>query len=517
MALTENVTDPSLLALLRSDLAAASYTVDRLEDLWGAEAAAALRRSHRVPALRAINAAPPTPLGTLARLFVLGLPTDAAMLTAALPSLGVPGAVELKIVASDGGLVVPLVDLQPHSAVDAQGVIAWWILSDLTELSVGGALREDHVLGIGGASTTLCGLMIGDPVESALDLGTGCGIQAMHASRHAIRVVATDISERALNFASMNAELNGIDTIEFRLGSLFEPVAGERFDQIVSNPPFVITPRTTDVPAYEYRDGGMVGDDLVRAVVAGVADHLEPGGVAQLLGNWEYRVATAEADVVREDGLERVGGWIDDTRLDGWVVERERQDAALYAETWIRDGGRRSPVETERLTGLWLDDFASRGVSEVGFGYLLLRHPSGPSRLRRLERLDGPLGHNATGLGGSVAATAAAHDWLTLRDDAHLLSEHLAIASDVTEERHYWPGEEHPTVMTLRQGGGFGRSMPLDTELAAFVGTCDGDLPVAAIIDAIAQLLEVDAATLRSHLLPSIRELVLTGFLAPAA
>ncbi|NRD08293.1 hypothetical protein HRF29_04940 [Rathayibacter agropyri] len=43
--------------------------------------------------------------------------------------------------------------------------------------------------------------------------------------------------------------MNGIENIEFRLGSLYEPVAGERFDQIVTNPPFVITPRVDGVPS----------------------------------------------------------------------------------------------------------------------------------------------------------------------------------------------------------------------------------------------------------------------------
>jgi hypothetical protein len=84
----------------------------------------------------------------------------------------------------------------------------------------------------------------------------------------------------------------------------------------------------------------------------------------------------------------------------------------------------------------------------------------------------------------------------------------------VTEERHYWPGAEDPTVMTLHQGGGFGRSVPLDTGLAAFVGACDGELSVRAIVAAIAQLLDVDAAALGAELLPRIRELVITGFLS---
>jgi hypothetical protein len=87
------------------------------------------------------------------------------------------------------------------------------------------------------------------------------------------------------------------------------------------------------------------------------------------------------------------------------------------------------------------------------------------------------------------------------------------IAGDVTEERHYWPGDEHPTVMDLRQGGGFGRTFPLGTALAAVVGACDGDLPLGAICSAVAQLLAVDEHELLAEVLPSIRELAVTGLL----
>lgn len=506
MALNGGVTSPPPIARLRRDLDDAGFSVETLADRWGAEAEAALHRGHRVPALRALRDR--DVVSTLARFFVLGVAVAHDELDAALPNLGVDGAIELGVAAraglSDSGDIHPLLDLRPYRFVDSRGVGGWWILSDLGEIAIGHALREDHVLGVGGASTTLSGLMMQAPVDSALDLGTGCGIQAMHLSRHARRVVATDISPRALQIAKLNADLNGIDNIEFRHGNLFEPVTGERFDHIVSNPPFVITPRVPGVPTYEYRDGGMVGDALVEAVVTGAADHLTERGVAQLLGNWEYRGS--------DDAFERLQAWLE--RTDAWVIEREVQDAPLYAETWIRDGGTRPGAEFDALYAAWLEDFTARDVRSIGFGYITLRGTPSPT-LRRLERVPGTLGHNPTGLGEHLASCLAAHDWQTARDDDALARSHLTVAGDVTEERHYWPGAEHPTVMTLHQGSGFGRSVPLDTALAAFVGACDGELSVGAIVGALAQLLEADEAALRSDLLPSIRELLVTGFLAP--
>lgn len=496
------------LAALRSDLESARFRVDHLEALWGAAAEEALRRGNRVPAHRAL-AASDSPAATLARLFILGELGDPDAVAAALPSLGLAGAETLGLATITAGRVRPLADLRPYAFVDPQGAGEWWIASDLGELATGGALRIDHVLGVGGASTTLAGLQFTDRVATALDLGTGCGIQALHARRFADRVVATDISERALGYARLNAELNGIDGIEFRLGNLFEPVVGERFDRIVSNPPFVITPRTPDVPAYEYRDGGLEGDALVASVVSGSAQHLLPGGTAQLLGNWEYREGA--------DGLERAADWAREAGLDAWVIEREQQDPARYAETWIRDGGTRpGTAEFELLCAAWLDDFARRGVSAVGFGYLVLRLPAGTPPFQRAERASAPLDGNA-GIGSHLAAALRARDAIAGLDDAALLATRLRVGGDVTEERSHWPGAGDPSVILLRQGGGLRRDIRVDSSLAAVVGACDGELPLGVIIDAVAQLLDADATQLRAAILGEVRELVVDGLLEPLA
>ncbi|WP_420368783.1 DUF7059 domain-containing protein [Curtobacterium sp. L1-20] len=532
------VSDPAVVDALRTDLAAVGYTVEGVEALWGADAAAALHRGNRTAAVRAARGRVTEallPRYTLAGLFLLGLRQPLDHVRAALPTVGVEALVRAGLVRLEDPVVlpealadrsdperirsltepdvVPQVDLRPYAFVDDLGAGSWWIVSDLGELALGTALGEEHVLGIGGATTTLSGLQVPVPVRRVLDLGTGCGIQAMHARRFADAVVATDISVRALDIARFNAALNGIDGIEFRLGSLFEPVAGERFDRIVSNPPFVITPRSEGVPSYEYRDGGMVGDALVETVLRGLADHLEPGGTAQLLGNWEYRWGT--------DGLDRVRSWFEDTDpagqgLDAWVVERERQDPAAYAETWIRDGGTKPGTEAfDRLVGAWLDDFADRKVTGVGFGYVVVRRPrsGGATHLRRFERVPEVLGSNPAGLGATVARVLDAAEWLGVHDDDALAAAHLRVAGDVTEERFYWPGNDDPTVMTLVQGGGFGRRVDADTALAAFVGACDGDLSVAAIIGAIAQITGADEGALTADLLPRARDLVLDGLL----
>lgn len=498
--------NPTLVAALHADLASCNYSSEAIRQAWGEQADAAFGAGVHAPALRELGERT-DPLATLARLFVLGVPQSANHVADALPTLGLTHAQSLGIVAQTGDVVKPLVHIRPQSYVDASGVGEWWVASDLDEAALGGPLPDDHVLGVGGASLTLAGLQLGTPAARVLDLGTGCGVQALRARRYANEVVATDVSTSALQFTQFNALLNQLDGIEVREGSLYEPVAGEQFDRIVSNPPFVITPRGEGVPVYEYRDGGRQGDDLVAEVVRGAGEHLVPGGVAQLLGNWEYHEGL--------DGMDRVRSWVASSpvALDAWVIEREQLSPVQYASLWIRDGGTvPGSAEYNALMDAWLADFAARGVRSVGFGYILLRRSHGTPTLSRYERVGTAVPAEGT-LGAHFAEALAAHDALQQLGTQGLLEAKLIVAPDVTEARHHMPGQEDPMVIELRQGAGFGRSLSVDPALAALVGASDGDLTVGQISDAVAQLMEVDEAELRADLLPRVQQLLVDGFL----
>jgi hypothetical protein len=227
-----------------------------------------------------------------------------------------------------------------------------------------------------------------------------------------------------------------------------------------------------------------------------------------LLGNWEHRRG--------QPWTERVGGWLEAAGLDGWVVQREVQDPAEYAELWIRDGGRPSRSGYDRLYRAWLEDFASRDVEAIGFGLLVLRRPRAAATIT-LRRLEDTRGGVDRPLGEHLAACLDAHDWLTRTDDAALLTARLATAADVTEERYHTPGQQDPQVVLLRQGGGFARTVRTDTALAALVGACDGELAVGQLIAAVAHLLAEPVADLAAALLPAVRALVGDGLLVPAA
>ncbi|MFI2565750.1 methyltransferase [Paenarthrobacter sp. NPDC018779] len=520
---------PGLLAALAANLRAIRYTVDGVADFLGESAYAALGRDQLIPALlvteRHTGAGQPgaSALSVIVRLWLLAVPQAASDVDAALPDVGARGLAELGLVTLDGEAVAAKADLRPYgwdANADGTGGAELWVASDLAAHQQPGVLRHDHVLGIGQASTTLVQTTIRHHTKRALDLGTGCGIQTFHLLHHCEHVTATDISERALAFTRFNLLLNaselGLDPadlearVSLRLGSLLEPVAGETFGLVVSNPPFVITPRSSGESAadqFTYRDGGLPGDDIVSSLVTSLATVLEPGGTAQMLGNWEIASGSEWQD--------RPTSWLEGSGLDVWFIQREQVGPEQYAETWLQDASEgRDRAHYQDAYAAYLDDFASRGVEGIGFGMIWLRRPSGGEEvLKRFEEIIYPVEQP---IGPHLGAAVDRADWVARNN---LAEAHLLVADDVTEERHQRPGAEHPGVILLRQGAGLRRTNLLSAELAGFVSTCDGELSVGQIITALEVLLgggaDFDADAFREGLFNDVRNLVRDGFLLP--
>ncbi|MUN62205.1 methyltransferase [Kocuria sediminis] len=523
--------DPRRLAALHGALRGSGFTHNRVAGLLGAAAMDALARDQAVPALRVLEPVLGTPghpdRGTagLVVLFLLGRAVPAEVLAASAVAPGDLVGLGLAEQTRDG--LRSTVDLRPHAADDGTEL---YVASDLGESQRPGVLRRDHVLGIGQASLTLAQTTDRRPVGRALDVGTGCGIQTFHLLAHARHVTATDLSDRALGFTRFNLLLNAQalaldpqrleDRVSLRAGSLLEPVAGERFDLVVSNPPFVITPRApgeTPADRFTYRDGGLPGDRIVADLVRALPGVMAPGATAHLLGNWEVLGAedTGGAPVpVAERWMRRPESWVPEG-IDTWWIQRELAGPEEYAETWLRDAAEsRDPEHYERAYRAYLDDFAARGVEAVGFGMIRLRRPSAPrppgGALRRFEHVPHPVQQP---LAPALAATWARADWLAAHPE-DWLDAHLVAAEDVTEERHQRPGAEHPGVILLRQGAGLRRTTVLTSEAAGFAGACDGELSARQILAALAALLEWTGDE-RERLADEVRHLVLDGFLVP--
>ena len=473
---------------LREALQAAGYTYDGVAEHLGPTAHEALARNETTPARRRTTHG--SPLATLIRLFLLQVPVPPAHAERALP--GVLEALTAEgMVARDGDDVRALMDCRPYAADDRD----LWVVSDLTPGLDGRAHRvgADYVLGISPASTSLAQLTLRDRVDRSLDLGTGCGVQSLHLAAHTAQVVATDVNARALWMSRLTCELNAVENVDVRDGSLFEPVADERFDLIVTNPPFVIGPADGD--RLVYRDSGLPGDQVVETIVRNGPAHLEPGGWLQVLGNWA---------ILRDRPWdERLAEWLPDG-TSALVVQREVLDPAAYVELWLKDAGLHGADDYVARYDSWLGWFEQQRIEGVGFGWINVRAAAGDHTF-----LDHPYAVEQP-IAPAVAAWGRASD--------HVVSpgDRLVRPDDVVQETTGVPGADDPQTIVLRQQRGLRRAKKVDTVEAALVGACDGELAVGQILDALAELLGEDAVELRARYLSVVTTLVREGYLEPS-
>ncbi|GAB3938939.1 class I SAM-dependent methyltransferase [Kribbella albertanoniae] len=468
----------SVVEGLRAAFAAAGYTVEGVAERLGVQANGALARNETTLAVRRTGGG--DALDTMIRLFLLQQVVPKELVDKAFPGIDL---VALGIVSGDRAVL----DIRPFAEDEQQ----WWVIADLTPGLDGRRepMRDDYVLGIAPASLSLVHLTVPIKAERALDIGTGCGIQTLHLANRVNQLVATDVNPRALELAKATAALNRID-LDVRTGSLFEPVAGERFDLIISNPPYVISPPDSQLT---YRETSFAGDRLVQQLVQQAPQHLTDGGWCQLLANWTC--------VRGEDWRDRLATWTGDR--SAWAVQREQLDPSEYVELWLRDAGLHGTPAYPSRYDEWMRWLEDQQVEAIGMGWITVHNvagaldaeewpyeierPIGPHVLRRFERQEG-LPADLTGL-------------------------HLVVADDVIQETTGQPGAEDPATIVLRRQRGMRRAEQVDTVMAGFVGACDGELNVGQILAALADLLDRQLVDVLTEYLPQIRRLLVEGFL----
>ena len=480
-------------ARLRADLVAADYSVDEVLARIGDLGQDGLGRNCTVPADVALGDAR-DPLATLIRLFLLQQPVPAVDLAGVLDTTALAAAGYLALADGDA---TARIDIRPYGSPD-DGASGWLVADPTPGLDhVVTPTAPDYVLGASPASTTLAQIAMRTPVGSALDLGTGCGVQSLHLARHAGRIVGTDVNARALELAALTAALNGA-AVDLREGSLYEPVAGERFDLIVSNPPFVMSPPRAEADTLAYREANFEADALVETLVRGAADHLNPGGSLQLLTNWA---------VLEQPWEERLQGWVPDG-CDAWVIERERLDVFSYIEMWLTDAGLAGTAGWRAAYDEWLAYFDRLGIRSVGMGWILVTCAQREHPHLRFESWPHAV---AQPVGDVFARHASAVDAFQL-PTAELLAARPRLV-DVEQETIGRPGAEDPEHVVFRQRVGLLRAVKADTALAATLGALDSDLTVGQVLAAVAQVLQADAAELAAALIPELRQALLDQLL----
>ena len=482
---------PAGVDQLRTALTAAGYTSSGIAERLGSTATAGLARNDLRAALRATRDR--DPLATLIRLFVCGQTEPEEVVAAALAPLPLSDALAAGLVERAPGGLRQGVDLEPYGDT-------WWVLSDVpASARPDRQLPADHVLGIGGSSATLVGATVRRPVETALDLGTGCGVQALHLATHARSVTATDLSRRALRFAATTAALSG-QRWEMLQGDLTAPVQGRRFDLVVSNPPFVVGPGTR---TYTYRDSGRPGDALGAELAAAAPRLLTEGGIMQYLANWLH--------IAGEDWSERVAGWFAGTGLDAWVIQREVAEPRSYIELWLADAS--EPADPRRIDD-WLEWFDAHKVEAVGFGLVTLRRSGHDDPVVRVEELRQQV---QPPLGERIAEWFDRQDWLRARDVEALLATRYRMADGLRLRQEAMMGPDGWEVerQVLALTNGLRWSEEIDSLVLALVNGCDGRVPLRAQIALLAAAHDVPENELAQALAPVVAHLVERGFIVP--
>jgi len=481
--MSARVPDSSTAAPLREALARARYNVAGLRIALGGEAESSPGDAP-VQARRLGD----DDLAVLARLFLLGIDVAADRAGAALApaSLDQLEAAGFLATAGAGRLRSPI-RISPFEGL---------LLAHDPEVLDDPA--EDIVTGLNSAARTLASLTPRRPTRRALDLGTGCGVQALLAARHSERVVATDVNPRALAYTRLGAALNGFDQLETREGSFFDPLEGERFDLIASNPPYVISPDDRLV----YRDGGLERDEVSRIAIAGAAEHLEEGGLAMVLCNW-----VAEPSEHWSQPLRR---WLEGAGCDALLLHHITEEPVEYAAKWnLRF--RRDPDAHGEVLDRWLAYYREAGIAQLATGAVALHRRGGREGLVvTAEMASGPSGK----AGEHVVRMLEAAEQLAELDDDALLSTPLALVAGHRlhrERRHAEGGGYGPETVRLALDDSAGLQFEFGPAAAALLVGLDGGHAPNDLLPLLVRTLPGDVGDVRDAVITAIRKMLAEG------
>ncbi len=479
------------LALLRPVLEAAGYTPAAL-----AATTRGRERSERLDvSLAQRRTVTPTPYHTLVRLFFLGqtVPEEAAR-SALAPVDPEHLLVSGLLRQTDTGVCATAM-LTP-----AEGIL---VAHDFPPEITGVPMPADHVLGVGRASLTLANMTVRRQGARVLDLGTGSGVQALLASQHAAQVIGTDVSRRALNFAALNACLNGVANVAWRHGGLYEPVQDEQFDLIVSNPPFVISPASQ----YVFRDSTLPGDSISEQVIRGAPGLLREGGYCVALCNWHH---TQE-----QDWSVRPRQWVASNGCDAWLLCFGTEDPLSYAAGWLRSAEPQDQAQYGQLLDVWQQYYARLGIERISSGVVILRRRSAQRHWVRTNAF--PFDLQAGSGSEQILRIFAAQDVLENLRDAHALLDHRLVLAPDHEMEHVLQVEQGSWQVkqaVLKLNRGLALTGPVDRLVSIIVAGCNGQRVLRDLVTQVAHAMQIDFEVVVPPCLKAIRNLMQSGFLS---
>ncbi len=438
--------------------------------------------------------AEPTALNTLIKLFVLDQWVERDAVREAVTPLDIGDLHGLGLVECGAGGVRARVRLSGYRDL---------VLAHDRYDEEGEGLSHDYVLDVNPTTVTLANLLVERRARTALDIGTGCGVLALLLARHSESVVAADTNPRALNFTAFNARLNGLGHVECRLGSLFEPVAGRRFDLIACNPPYVISPESR----YIFRDGGRRGDALCAEIAGRLGAHLEEGGFASMLCNWG--LAAGE-----EDWSAPLRHWVAGNGCDAWLLHGSSQDPLSYAALWNRS---RDAASYGEALDRWVAYFDELGIDSIAHGAIVLRRRAAAPNWIRANRLpDGPLDLGSE----QIQRIFDTETRLSSCADPRALLGCAFKAMPDHRLQQTWTLQDAGYVVeraTVELSGGLRFHGTVDPHTTHLLSRCDGQRTLAVIAAELAEKGGLGREQAEAACVAVARRLASLGFLVPMA
>jgi methylase of polypeptide subunit release factors len=421
----------------------------------------------------------------LLTLFWFGASLDAGQAQAALGPLRLADLETLGMADIRDGVVRPRCVIRPADGLH--------VVSDLPG-------HADPVLGNVPASETLARLTVRRPVRRALDLGCGCGVQGLLLARHSETVVSIDVNPRAVAFTAFNAALNDTTNLESREGSWFAPVAGERFDTIACNPPYVISPDTS----YTYRDGGLPRDGVCRMVVGEAARHLAEGGFATVLCNWVH-------DGSWSDPLR---SWVADTGCDALLLHYATVAPPTYAANWNAEFRRRAPAMFEATVQRWIEYYSAEHIAHIGVGAVILRKRQSDTHwVRALDMGAGPSCQSSD----DILRLFKASDFLQTHRGREIFRHAYAPLEGhrVDQSLRFSGGKYAVEPAVFRRTPGIGLEAHVDPAALEVLFECDGRRVLDDVAAETARRRGETVETVRTQVEEAVHRLIERGFMIP--
>ncbi len=433
-----------------------------------------------------------TPLNTLIRLLFIGLPVPVEAARAALApmSLETWTQAELLCPADGKGQVEPRVQIWPVRGRLVVVDLPWRRDS---------APPADFVVPPGPLTLQLADLSIDRPCATALDLGTGSGALAMLIASRAETVYATDSNARALAFTRFNLRLNGIENVRCLAGDLFEPVAERRFDLILCNPPFVISP----TQRFSFRDSGMRGDLFCRKLIAAAVERLTPGGFFQCTGNIAHVAGRSWKADLEE--------WFAGLGCDVLVFVERMESAADYAMNWILSTESKDPRQVNERYEVWTDYFQRERIEAVSYLYITMWRLTTSGAAGAWIEIDDPPCRIAGPCGAEALRFFQTRD--AYRDPSAadaLLEKRMRIAPGIRMAQEYVAAEHGLELREIRlnKTGGLQYALAVHRNVAGLLSECDGRRTVRELLEEMVASLDLSWEQAVPVILPAVRALV---------